>query len=129
MMKSVAQGLALAVLACVIPACTPPAKFEGNPPVTLASPEGGTYGSTVTVVLKAYEQAVPYAPHDLPVIYYSLDGNDPSVGGANTISGAGPWAILLPEGTTVLKYFAIDSLDNVEPIRTQTYVVDSTVQQ
>jgi hypothetical protein len=42
-MRTIAQGLALAVAAFVIPACgiEPPKNQEDPPPLTLASPEGG----------------------------------------------------------------------------------------
>jgi YVTN family beta-propeller protein len=61
-----------------------------------------------------------------PTIYYSIDGTDPSVGGANTSFGTTPLAVILPEGITVLKFFAVDSSRNVEAIQTQIYVVDLT---
>src|SRR5262245_11535815 len=117
-MRTIAQGLALAVAALVIPACgiEPPKTQEDPPPLTLASPEGGTYDSPLTVMLTSYEQTIPLVAHKPPTIYCSIDGNDPTIGGANTISGPGPWGIPLPEGTTTLKYFAVDSLGNVEPM-------------
>jgi DNA-binding beta-propeller fold protein YncE len=59
------------------------------------------------------------------IIYYSTDGNDPSVGGANTTYGWSPVSgLTMGLGTTVLKFFAIDQATNWETIKTETYIVD-----
>lgn len=86
------------------------------PPQTSASPPGGLYGSTQDVTLTSDEAAT---------IYYSLDGNDPSIGGGNTASGSSPVSgIVIPGGTTVLKYFAVDAANNQEVVKSETYEVD-----
>ena len=85
-------------------------------PITTVDPMGGDYDATQLVDLTSNEAAT---------IYYSTDGNDPSVGGANTISGTSPIVgIPIPEGSTKLKFFAIDQSGNSESIRTETYVVN-----
>ena len=84
-------------------------------PVTIALPGGGAYGEIQYVTLASNETAT---------IYYSLDGADPAQGAPNTISGASPlfW-IRIGDGTTVLKFFAIDAGGNQEPVKTETYLV------
>lgn len=85
-------------------------------PVTTATPAGGAYDSLQSVTLTSNESAT---------IYYSVDGNDPSVGGGNTDSGASPISsISIPAGTTTLKFFAIDDSNNQEAVKSETYLVD-----
>lgn len=92
---------------------TPP---DTAPPTTTAFPAGGTYGSSQPVTLTSNEPAT---------IYYSIDGKDPSAGSANTSSGTSPLGgIVIPGGTTVLKYYAVDLAGNRESVRTQTFVID-----
>lgn len=88
---------------------------DTTPPVTVASPPGGDYIDPPLVVLTASEPAT---------IYYSLDGNDPDIGQANTRSGSSPIAgILIQPGQTTLKFFAIDRAGNRERVRTAVYTV------
>jgi YVTN family beta-propeller protein len=87
-------------------------------PVTVASPAGGVYGTVQNVTLTANEAAT---------IYYSLDGTDPSIGGANTKFGASPVTIQLAAGTTVLKFIAIDKAGNWETVKNGTYTIDLSV--
>lgn len=88
------------------------------PPITIASPAGGAYGSTQNVTLTANETAT---------IYYSLDGIDPAIGAANTISGSSPISgISIGAGTTVLKFFSVDASQNMESVKSETYMVDLT---
>lgn len=84
-------------------------------PVTSALPGGGAYGEVQYVTLASNETAT---------IYCSRDGADPAQGALNTVSGPSPlfW-IRIGEGTTVLKFFAIDAKGNQEPVKTATYVV------
>lgn len=89
---------------------------DTTPPITTATPMGGIYGATQDVTLSSDEPAT---------IYYSLDGNDPSVTSINTISGSSPLSgISIPAGTTVLKFFAVDSAGNTEAIKSETYYID-----
>src|ERR1043166_4938353 len=122
--------LALVAALLLVPACGVGSNSGSNtsdrPPITTAFPGGGTYGTPLTVVLSTEEQTVPWLPHDPPTIYYSTDGADPSVGGANTSFGPGPLGVALAEGTTLLKFFAIDSQGNTEGVQTHTYVIDIT---
>lgn len=89
---------------------------DTTPPVTTAYPVGGFFNSIQQVTLTANEAAT---------IYYSMDGNAPSVGGGNTTSGNSPIAgITIPEGTTILKFFAIDLASNNESVKTETYTIN-----
>ena len=91
------------------------ASIDTAAPITTANPAGGLYSAAIQVTLTANEAAT---------IYYSTDGNDPTVGGGNTTSGTSPISgIAIPIGTTALKYFAIDQANNNEVIKTETYVV------
>lgn len=86
------------------------------PPLVVANPASGTYGSIQTVTLTSNENAT---------IYYSLDGVDPIAGAANTISGTSPISgISISTGTTVLKFFAVDMAQNIAAVRQETYTVD-----
>ncbi len=78
-------------------------------PVTTASPAGGTYNSTVNVVLSANEQ-VKY-------IKYSTTVSSP------TTTYTGPIPI---SANTTLKFFAEDLAGNQETVKTETYTIDST---
>jgi hypothetical protein len=76
------------------------------PPVTNASPAGGTYTSAQTVTLTANETAT---------IYYTLDGSTPT-----TMSPVytGPLTI---SANTTLQYFAMDLAGNPEGVNARTY--------
>jgi len=94
----------------------PPPPEDTTPPVTTADPASGFYNTVQSVTLTANEAAT---------IYYSTDGNDPAVGGGNTASGDSPiTGISIPEGTTILKFFAVDLTGNNEAIKAETYVVN-----
>jgi hypothetical protein len=83
---------------------------DATPPVTTASPPGGTYLSAQTVTLTANEPAT---------IYCTLDGTSPTT--ASPVCGA-PLSIA---ATTTLKYFARDAAGNSETVQTQTYTVNA----
>ncbi len=84
-------------------------------PTTEASPSGGVYSEVQFVTLTTDEKAI---------VFYSFDGVDPAEGALNTISGSSPvfW-VRIGAGTTVLKFFAVDSEGNQEPVKTETYVI------
>jgi hypothetical protein len=85
---------------------TPPADVE--PPVTTASPVGGTYGSAQNVTLSVNEEAT---------IYYTTNGTNPTVS-SSVYSSPIPIA-----ATTNLKFFAKDTAGNSEVVKTQTYTI------
>lgn len=87
------------------------------PPATTASPAGGIHGATQLITLTSSQPAT---------IYYSVDGNMPSIGGSNTISGPSPISgIQVSSDTTLLQFFAVDSSGNREPVKSETYVVST----
>ena len=86
-----------------------PISFTSVPPVTTASPVGGTYTGAVHVTLTANEPAVTY---------YTLNGTTPTT--SSTIY-TGP--ITISSGCP-LKYFSVNSGGQVESsIKVQTYVI------
>jgi len=82
--------------------------LDTTPPVTTASPVGGTYGSAQSVTLTANEPAT---------IYYTTNGATPTTASP---SYSGP--IPIP-ATTTLKFFARDTAGNSETVRTESYTI------
>jgi alpha-tubulin suppressor-like RCC1 family protein len=81
-------------------------------PFTTATPPGGAYTSVQTVTLSTNMQAT---------IYYTVDGTDPtSPVSGSTQTYSGPITI---NSDTTLKFFAIDTGNNREDIKTQTYTI------
>ncbi len=80
--------------------------------ITTASPAGGVYASAQNVTLHAYEPASITA-----TIYYTTDGTTPTTSSA-VYSGA-----IHITATTTLKFFAVDTAGNVEPVRTKNYAI------
>jgi YD repeat-containing protein len=84
--------------------------ISNTPPISTATPGGGTYYSAQTVALSANETAT---------IYYTTDGSMP------TTSSAVYSAPLTISATTTLRYFARDIAGNNEAVKTQIYVIAS----
>lgn len=84
---------------------------DTDPPVTTASPAGGTYGSAVAVTLSTDEAATTF---------YTVDGSAPD---STSPIYVGPIPIV---ADTTLRFFSVDSAGNLEAIRSETYVIDST---
>ena len=112
----------LAWVAVALTACTSaeptPAAQDSIAPTTYAFPPGGPYGEV---------QYVTLAGEEASTVYWSVDGVDPSPGASNTSSAEDPafW-IRIGEGTTTLKFFAVDRAGNREQVRTERYLVDTT---
>jgi alpha-tubulin suppressor-like RCC1 family protein len=81
---------------------------DPTPPVTTASPAGGTYSSLQNVTLTANEPAI---------IYYTTNGSVPTIS-STVYSGS----IAIP-ATTNLKFFAQDTAGNIEMFRTENYTI------
>jgi hypothetical protein len=90
----------------------PPADEDTVAPTVTATPTGGIYSSTQSIILTANEPAT---------IYYTTNGNTPTTS-SPTYSSA-----VSISSTTTLKYFAKDTVGNVSPVVTQTYTIDPTV--
>jgi hypothetical protein len=84
---------------------------DNTPPVTTATPAGGTYTTAQSVTLAADETAT---------IYYTTDGTTPT-----TASGKYSVPIYIATNTT-LKFFAVDLAGNIEGIKTEIYNLDVT---
>ena len=82
-----------------------------------SSLESGVYNTTKTVYLTAGDNLYPN-----PSIYYTLNGSDPTTG--STVY-TGP-ITFSSEGTSTLKFIAVDSAGNVSDTVTMTYTIDKT---
>ncbi len=92
--------------------------LSGDSPYTTAYPSGGLYRTPQLVQL--YSDAITGAT---ATIYYTTDGSMPDSSSTSCLS---PCSVLIySEGTTLLKFFAQDSFNNVEVVRTETYTIDS----
>lgn len=83
---------------------------DTTPPVTTASPAGGTYSSGVNVTLSTNEPATTY---------YTTNGSTPTTSSAVYSS---PISI---SANTTLRFFSVDSSSNAESVRTESYVIDA----
>lgn len=88
---------------------------DGTPPASFAVPSGGSFATVQTVVISADEPCM---------IHYSLDGQDPVPGAANTTSRSAPVGGIFLAADTVLKFFAMDPSGNAEPVHTEVYRID-----
>jgi YD repeat-containing protein len=83
--------------------------IDTTPPITTATPGGGTYTTAQTVTLSANEPAT---------IYYTTDGTTPTM---NSTVYSVPLAI---SANTTLKYFARDLAGNNEAAKTLAYFIN-----
>ncbi len=95
-------------------------KIDRRPPVTSATPAGGTYNVSQTVTLQTDEVAT---------IYYTIDGSVPSsnpddqiVYGGNTYRRE-QIAYVNISNDLVVTFFSIDLAGNVEAVKTEDYVI------
>ncbi|MGR6336467.1 extracellular catalytic domain type 1 short-chain-length polyhydroxyalkanoate depolymerase [Priestia megaterium] len=82
-----------------------------SPPVTAASPAGGTYGSSVSVTLSTNEPATTY---------YTLDGSIPTV---NSLKYSEPITI---NSSKTVKFFSVDAAGNQEEVKMEVYKISGT---
>ncbi|MEB4860984.1 MULTISPECIES: extracellular catalytic domain type 1 short-chain-length polyhydroxyalkanoate depolymerase [Priestia] len=82
-----------------------------SPPVTAASPAGGTYGSSVSVTL---------SPNEPATTYYTLDGSTPTV---NSLKYSEPISI---SSSKTIKFFSVDAAGNQEGVKTEVYQISGT---
>lgn len=81
---------------------------DNTAPVTIANPVGGLYSSAQKVSLIVGEDAV---------IYYTMDGTDPT-------ESSSQYSSPIPvNATTTLKYFARDTAGNVESVKASNYTI------
>ncbi|TYR81892.1 PHB depolymerase family esterase [Priestia megaterium] len=91
-----------------------PEPGDTTPPVTSASPAGGTYAGSVNVSLSTNEAATTY---------YTTDGTEPTTN-SNIYTGS----IAITADTT-LKFFSKDAAGNQETSKTEVYNISSTAGQ
>ncbi|MCG8460645.1 MAG: PHB depolymerase family esterase, partial [Holophagales bacterium] len=84
---------------------------DTTPPVTTASPAGGSYSSAVSVALSADEPATTY---------FTTDGSTP------TTSSAVYTAPIPIRVDTTLRFFSVDAASNAEAVRTEIYTFSSS---
>lgn len=82
-------------------------------PTTTPSVVGGTYHVLSSILLTSDEPTT---------IYWSTDGQDPTVDSEN--KDTSPVTIQLSQGTTILKFFAVDDHGNTESVKSETYIID-----
>ncbi|HEX8440641.1 chitobiase/beta-hexosaminidase C-terminal domain-containing protein, partial [Archangium sp.] len=87
-------------------------KIDVLPPVTTASPAGGAYNAARDVTLACTD-----ATSTCEATYYTLDGTTP-----DTHSTRYEDTPLRIATSATLKFFSVDAVGNVEPVRTETYV-------
>lgn len=86
---------------------------DTTPPTTTASPAAGTYSSTQSVTLTANETAT---------IYFTTNGDTPTVGGPTTTVYSSPISI---SSTKTIKYFARDTAGNDEAVKSASYTIQA----
>ena len=88
--------------------------IDSIPPITRALPAGNVFYAPQKVTLQSESEAV---------IYYSLNGADPEPDAINTFSGPSPVTGIVINTDTLLKFFAMDEMQNRESVRTEAYQI------
>jgi uncharacterized repeat protein (TIGR01451 family) len=86
-------------------------------PIVNSSQVGGVFNTTQTVTLNATDDS------DSATIYYTTDGTDPKTSSTRSVY-TGPIEI---DGTTTLKYAAVDAAGNWSSVYSETYTIKSDV--
>ncbi len=95
---------------------------DTTPPVPSSNLLGGLYNKNLTVKLSAVDVKDPN-----PMILYTVNGIDPT---RNSIDPAKKsllyhdGVVISKEGTTILKFIAVDNSGNVSPIVTEIFKID-----
>jgi hypothetical protein len=90
-------------------------RIDGVAPTTTAIPSGRAYKETQSVTLLCEDGSGT----GCTATYYTLDGSTPTRD-SSTYSAA-----LSISADTTLKFFSVDAAGNEEPVRTETYVIDT----
>lgn len=85
---------------------------DTTPPVSVATPSGGTFALPQTVVLTVTDDT-----DTSPIIYYTTDGYTPTTDSLVFSTN------LTFNATTTLKFFAVDASGNTETVHTEGYVI------
>ncbi|WAM23570.1 chitobiase/beta-hexosaminidase C-terminal domain-containing protein [Myxococcus sp. NMCA1] len=89
---------------------------DRTPPTTTATPAGGTYRSTQSVVLACTDNA---DGSGCAATYYTLDGSAP------TTSSLRYSAAISVSTSATLRFFSVDLAGNVEPAKSEQYALDT----
>ncbi|OJT21916.1 hypothetical protein BO221_24495 [Archangium sp. Cb G35] len=89
--------------------------LDAEAPRTTATPAGGLYNANQNVVLTCGDGV----GSGCTATHYTFDGSTPTTGSPRY---TGP---ILLTGNTTLKFFSVDAANNAEPVRTETYVIDT----
>ncbi|QDF06099.1 hypothetical protein BHS04_23235 [Myxococcus xanthus] len=89
---------------------------DRTPPTTTATPAGGTYRSTQSVVLACTDNA---DGSGCAATYYTLDGSAP------TTSSLRYSAAISISTSATLRFFSVDLAGNVEPAKSEQYALDT----
>ncbi len=87
--------------------------LDAQSPTTSASPPGGSVSDTVNVTLACDDAG----GSGCDGTWYTVDGSTPTTSSTRYDSSA-----ISISATTTLKFFSVDKVGNVEPVRTETYV-------
>lgn len=94
---------------------------DNTAPVPKSSLESGLYNSTLNVILSATDDM-----DTNPTIYYTLDGSTPTrnlmPSGERVYTGP---IKISKEGSTILKFIAVDSTGNISNVITKTYTINT----
>ncbi len=90
-------------------------QFDLKAPTTTATPAGGTYASTQLVTLRCDDGA----GSGCAATHYTVDGSTP------TPSSPLYSAPLSLGASATLKFFSVDRAGHLEPVRSQTYLIDT----
>lgn len=97
---------------------------DTTPPIAKSNLHSGLYNTNLTVKLSAVDNKDPN-----PVIYYTVNGVDPTRNSIDPTKKSLIYhdgVVINKEGTTVLKFIAIDATGNVSPIITEIFKIDKT---
>ncbi len=93
-----------------------------TPPVTTATPGGGSYTVAQSVTLACGDGAGSGCAR----IVYTTDGSVPSPTNGTVVSGASAGPIAVGTGETVLRYYSVDVAGNREPMREERYAISTS---
>lgn len=85
-----------------------------KPPTTQVRTKGGLYNKSQTVAISAIDD---YAKN--PSIYYTLDGTVPTAENSKYDGN------IFIDKDTILKFIAIDDMNNISPVFTENYYIDT----
>jgi hypothetical protein len=88
-------------------------QVAANTETTTASPPGGTYDNPQTITLSTNQPST---------IYYTTDGSEPT---RNSAHGSSP--VIVISSDTILKYFSVNSQNNAEVIRLESYTIGKSL--